>query len=374
MKRLEVEPRSPAWHEIRAESWTASQAAMLVARENAELLRDCAAAKGITLDIAPLLAVGIDTFFENTPWKVWAEKTGRIPRFAGNEHTARGTENEERVLLEFEKSSMLMVEREVTATSTPHPWLLASFDAMVPGSSDTTVSAPNGFPVEAKCPAFQSRKKLFESKKTGDLAIMGLPYYWCQVQHQILVSEAPYGYFVAAGVEVDPADGVEKVVFPITEKVPRDDDFLTAYLAIAKFYFDEYIFTYDEPPMLESDRELLSLLTEKAEFDKAIAEADHETAVELYLRTKREEEAATKRRKELEAMVLDAATKLREEGKDVVLLADRLEVTFSKGATVSWQKVAKQVAKDAGMTDIPPATIEACKGTEKESVKLKEVA
>ena len=376
MKRLEVAPRSAQWHEIRAESWTASQAAMLVARENAELLRDCAAKKGITLDIAPLLAVGIDTFFENTPWKVWAEKTGRIPRFAGNEHTARGTENEERVLQEFEKSTMLMVEREVTATSTAHPWLLASFDAMVPASSDPTVTAPHGFPVEAKCPAFQSRRKLFEAKKSGTMAIMGLPYYWCQVQHQILVSDAPYGYFVAAGVEVDPADGVEKVVFPITEKVPRDNAFLAAYLAIAKFYFDEYIYTFDEPPMLASDRELLTLLTEKADFDRAIAEEDHDTAVELFLRAKHEEEAATKRRKELEAKVLDTAAKMRAEGKDVVLLAERLEVTFTRSASVSWQKVAKQVAKDAGMPngDIPAAIIDACKGAEKESVKLKEVA
>jgi chorismate mutase len=371
MKRLEVAPRSADWHAIRAESWTASQAAMLVARENAELLRDCAAAKGVTLDIAPLLAVGIDSFFENTPWKVWAEKTGRIPRFAGNEHTARGTENEERVLQEFEKDTMLMVEREVTATSTEHPWLLASFDAMVPASSDPSVTAPYGFPVEAKCPAFQSRRKLWDSRKAGDLAIMGLPYYWCQVQHQILVSDAPYGYFVAAGVEEE--DGVEKVVFPITEKVPRDDAFLTAYLAVAKFYFDEYIYTYDEPPMLPSDKALLALLTEKAEFDRAIAESDHDTAVELFLNAKREEELAIERRKELEAKVLGAAAKLRAEGSDIVMLADRLEISWSKGASVSWQKVAKEVAKAAGMTDIPPATIEACKGKEKESVKLKEV-
>lgn len=372
MKRLEVAPRSPEWHEIRAESWTASQAAMLVARENAELLRDCAARKGITLDIAPLLAVGLDTFFENTPWKVWAEKTGRIPRFAGNEHTARGTTNEELVLQEFEKTSLLMVEREVTAISTAFPWLLASFDAMAPASTDTSVSAPYGFPVEAKCPAFPSRKKLSDARKAGSLAIMGLPYYWCQVQHQILVAEAPYGYFVAAGVEED--DGATKVVFPIVEKVPRDNVFLKAYQAIAEFYFNEYIYTYEEPPMLASDRVLLSMLTAQAEFDRAIADNDHDTAVELYLRTKAEEEAATRRRKELEAKVLEAATKIREEGKDVVLLANRLEVSFTKGASVSWQKVAKQVAKDAGLPDIPAATIEACKGAEKESVKLKEVA
>jgi len=371
MKRLEVAPRSPEWHAIRAESWTASQAAMLVARENAELLRDYAATKGVTLDIAPLLKVGIDSFFENTPWKVWAEKLGHIPRFAGNDHTARGQENEERVLKHFESDSMMLVEREVTALSSEHPWLLASFDAVAPASSDPSVTAPNGFPVEAKCPAFQSRRKLWDAKKSGDLAIMGLPYYWCQVQHQILVADAPYGWFVAAGVEEEA--GVEKVVFPIVEKIPRDNDFLTAYVAIAKFYFEEFIYNFEEPPKLDCDRALLTSLREKAEFDKAIAEDDHDTAVEMYVSALREEAAAEKRRKELEAKVLEAAAKMREEGKDVVLLASRLEITYSQGETVSWQKVAKEVAKNAGLADIPATTIAACTTRKKESAKLKEV-
>ncbi|KVZ92611.1 YqaJ viral recombinase family protein [Burkholderia ubonensis] len=371
MKRLECAPRTPDWYAIRAESWTASAAATLVVRENAEMLRDYAATKGVTLDIAPLLKVGLESYFENTPWTAWAEKMGRIPRFAGNDHTARGQENEERAVTYFEKEKMLLAEREVTALSSEHPWLLASFDAIVPASSDTSVVAPNGFPLEAKVPAFQSRKKLWEAKKLG-LAIMGLPYYWCQMQHQMLVSDAPYGLFVAIGVEVE-KDGTEKIVFPIIEKVPRDDDFLTAYTAIAKFFFDEFIDCYIEPPMLPSDKKLLDSLVEQAAFDKAIAEADHDTAVEMYFDAVRAEDAAKARKAELEAKVIAAAAAMRAEGMDVVMLADRLEVTYSRSSSVSWQKVAKQVAKDAGLPDVPPAVIEACKGKEKESVKLKEV-
>ncbi|MBU9199960.1 YqaJ viral recombinase family protein [Burkholderia multivorans] len=374
MKRLSIAPRTPDWHAVRAESWTASAAAMLVARENAELLRDAAAAKGVTLDIAPLLKVGLDKFFENTPWSNWAEKVGRIPRFSGNEHTARGHENEERILQVFEQEQMFMVEREVTALSSEHSWLLASFDALAPASSDTSVSAPNGFPVEAKCPAFQSRKKLFDAKKAGGLYISGLPYYWCQVQHQILVADAPYGWFVAAGVEVNEKTGKEEVVFPVMEKVPRDDAFLKAYIAIAKFYFEEYVDSFIEPPMLPSDHRLLDLLAEKAAFDKAIAEADHDTAVELYLTALRQEEAAAERRKELEAKVVAAASAMREEGKDVVLLADRLQVTYSSTKTVSWQKVAKELVKVAGLPEIPPAVLSACENKARETVKLKEVA
>ncbi|KWA84036.1 hypothetical protein WL29_21970 [Burkholderia ubonensis] len=344
----------------------------MVVRENAEMLRDAAAAKGVTLDIAPLLKVGLESYFENTPWMAFAEKTGRVPRFAGNDHTERGQSNEERAIKWFEEDKMLMVEREVTALSSEHQWLLASFDGMVPASSDPSVHAPNGFPVEAKVPAFQSRKKLWDAKKVG-LAVMGLPYYWCQMQHQMLVAEAPYGWFVAIGVEVD-KDGTEKIVFPIVEKVPRDDDFLRAYLAVAKFFFEEYLDVYEEPPMLPSDKAFVDKLIANAAFDKAIADADHDTAVDMYLEACRAEEEAKARRAELEAKVLAAATSMRAEGSDVVLLADRLEVSYSRSQAVSWQKVAKQVAKDAGLPDIPPAVIDACKSKEKESAKLKEVA
>lgn len=371
MKRVEVAPRTPAWHAIRSDSWTASMAAVLVAADNAKLLQSFAATKGVTLDIAPLLKVGLDNFFENTLWSCWAEKTGSIPRFRGNEHTARGQENEVRVLNKFEQTQLIMVERDVTALSSAKPWLLASFDAMAPADSDLSVSAPYGFPVEAKCPAFQSRKKLWDSRKAGQLAVMGLPYYWCQVQHQIFVAEAPYGWFVAAGVETDPESGEEKVVFPIVEKVPRDDEFLTAYLAAAEFYHREFIAAYEEPPKLPSDHAYLKALEEGAALDLALAKSDHESAVEMYLEAVKAEAEAEERRKKLEAKVIEAANQMRAEGSDVVLLADRLEVSYTTGKTVSWQKVAKKLVAQVGLPEVPPDILAACESS-RESIKLKE--
>ncbi len=371
MKRIEVAPRTAEWHAYRADSWTASAAATLVASKNAILLRDYAATKGVTLDIEPLLEVGLETFFENTLWSVWAEKMGRIPRFGGNEHTARGTENEDKVVRQFEADQLMMVERDVTALSSEYAGLLASFDAVAPASTDPTVFARFGFPVEAKCPAFQSRKKLWDSKKSGALAVMGLPYYWCQVQHQIYVAEAPYGWFAAAGVEE--VDGVEKVVFPIVEKVPRNERFLTAYVAAAKFYHSEFIDAYVEPPKLPEDEALLVSLAEKAAFDRAIAEEDHGTAVDLYLNALREEKAAEERRAKLEEKVLLAAAKLRADGVDVVVLADRLQVSYSSSSSTSWQKVAKELAKKAGFTEVPEEVLKACTNKPRESTKLKEL-
>lgn len=374
MKRLTVEPRTPGWHAIRAESWTASAAATLVVKENALLLRDYAARHGVMLDIDPLLEVGMESYYGNTPWKAWAEKMGRLPRFEGNAHTERGTVNEELIIQLFESRQMMVVEREVTALSSSHPGLLASFDALAPASSDPGATAPYGIPVEAKCPAFVSRKKLWDSKKAGRLAILGLPYYWCQVQHQILVAEAPYGWFVAAGVEKDPDTGLDKVVFPLEEKVPRDDRFLRAYVAIANYYHQTFIEAFEEPPMLPSDVQLVRELEEKARFDRAIADADHETAVALYLEAVQQEEEAASRRKGLEAKVRAAADAMRAEGTEMVLLADRLQVLYNTTSSISWQKVAKELAREAGLPDIPKAILTACESKPKESVKFREVA
>jgi hypothetical protein len=373
MKRVEVEPRTPDWFAIRSETWTASTAAVLAVRENAELLRDCAAARGLTLDIAPLLAVGLESFYGHTLWTEWALKTGRIGREKDNPHMARGKENEERVLREFEEKKMLIVERDITARSSVDEWLLASFDAVAPPSSDTTVTAKYGFPVEAKCPAFRSRKKLWDSKKAGQLAIMGLPYYWCQVQHQILVAESPYGWFVAAGVEPDPKTKEPTVVFPIIEQVPRDEDFLRAYQAAAKFYYETFIYNFEEPPKVASDHELLDKLAVEASFDRAVSEADHDTAVDIYLEAVEAEAAAAKRRKELEEKVLEAAAKVREEGKNVVLLANRLEVSYSAPTSTSWQKVAKELTKKLGLPEVPKEVLDACESKGSERAKLKEV-
>jgi len=373
MKRLDVVPRSQQWHAARTEAWTASLAATLVVRENAELLRDYAASKGVSLDIKPLLDVGMESFFGHTLWSVWAEKNGRIPRFTGNEDTLRGQRHEERIIRLFEEKQLILVEREVVALSSSSPGLLASLDARAPASSDPVVVAPHGFPVEAKCPAFPSRKKLFESQKAGKLAILGLPYFWCQVQHQCLVAESPYGWFVAAGAEEDDA-GTVKLKFPIIEKVPRDDRFLRAYQAAAVFYQAEFLADYVEPPKLPADHMLLQKLSKEADVAMALASDDHEGAVDLYLASLQAEQDAKDLRERLEAKVLAAAEKVRTVGSNVVLLANRLQVEFGKGvAPTAWQEVAKKLAASAGLPEVPKDIIEACKGKPRESVKLTEV-
>ncbi|MEX3983730.1 YqaJ viral recombinase family protein [Paraburkholderia sp. EG287A] len=365
MKVLSVEPRTPAWYEVRSESWTASTAAVLCVRENAELLRDCAKDRGVTLDIEPLLEVGLESFYGNTLWKEWAVKTGRIGREKDNPNMARGKANETRIVQHFQEKKMFLVQADVTATSSIDPWLLASFDALAPQSSDPSVRAPYGFPVEAKCPAFPSRKKMFDARKAGKLAIMGLPYYWCQVQHQALVAEAPYAWFVAIGAELDADGNFVKLLedFSIMEKVPRDERFLEAYHAAASFYYQTFIYMCEEPPKVASDVTLLEQLAAEAAFDRAIAGDDIQEAVALYLEAAAEEAKLEARRKMLEAKVIEAANAVRKAGEGVVILADRLEFTYTPAkGSVSWQKVAKALAKKAGLDEVPTDVIAANTG------------
>ena len=361
MKRLSVDPRAAEWHTARNESWTASAGAVLVARPNAELLKKCAAEKGIELDIEPLLAVGIEDFFGNTPWKSWAEKMGQIPRFKGNADTERGVSYETLILDEFEGILLEPIEREVTAISDDKPWLLASFDGVATDVRDGVFRIP----VEAKCPAFNSRKKLFDSRKAGKLAVMGLPYYWVQVQHQILVADAPYGYFVAAGVE-EQEDGTVKTVFPIYEKVPRDDAFLQAYEAIAKFYYEHYIYVMEEPPKLPSDEALLAELQIQAEMHRALTTDDSKSVAELYKEALAKKEEATNVLSLIEAQFLKAAALKRQEGEAKVEVVAGVEVVYSEARTVAWQKMAKHF----GGEKIPTETLELYT-TLRETVKIK---
>lgn len=372
MKRFMVEPRTAEWHAIRRESWTASIAATLVAADNAKLLRNYAATQGVTLDIEPLLAIGMDTFYENTLWSVYADKFGMIPRFGGNAHTVRGTENEELVIQFFEKKERMAVEREVTAQSSEYPGIMASFDALAPESSDLTEIAPYGFPVEAKCPEFPSRKKMSDAHKEGKPYCMGLPYYWCQVQHQIWTAEAPYGWFVAAGVEVDEDTGEKKLVFPIIEKVMRDDKFLAAYIPAAKFYHEHFIDAYVEPPKLPLDEDRILTFAKAAAVDRALAGENHAEAVDLYLAAAKEAELAKERMSIMENKLLELATKLRAEGVNVVTLDSRIQVTYASGETFSWKKAAEELSKRAGNREMPK-DIKDMFTTIKESVKLKEV-
>lgn len=372
MKRLKVAPRSPDWEQLRTGTWSASTAATLVVAENAKLLKRAAAEKGVDLDIEPLLSVGL-TKGDHTLWSIWAEKMGSIPRRPPRKSPLWGSPHEDLVVRALEKREMMCVSRNITAVSSECPGILATFDAMALPSTDTSVEAPYGFPVEARCLDFHGRQKLWEQHNKMRPAIRAMPHLWCQIQHQIYVSQAPYGWFAASGVELDKVNGIAKAIFTITEKVPRDEKFIKAYVAAAKFFHEHYIFAFNAPPMLVQDELFARSLADMTDFDAALATDNHEKAVDLYLSALHEEQAAAKRREDLEAKLLVAAEKLRPAGGSNVTLDNRLEVTFSATTQTSWVKVAKALAHLAGLAEVPPDLIDKCKSKLKESSSLKEL-
>lgn len=373
MKILNVEPRTPAWLKVRNESWTASLAPVLVVKQNAILLQDYARQKNVTLDIQPLLAVGLDEHFGQTLWSTWAHRTGLIPRYSEAKRNTPAGESVEFVIREFEKSNLLVCQRAFIAQATGNDWMAASFDAMVPKSSDPIAKANYGFPLLAKSPTFPTRRKLWDSRKAGYTAIRGLPSYWCELQHQLFVAEAPYGWFAAIGAEQNKSTGKPAALYPLTERIPRDDAFLAAYVAAAQFYHSEFLLDLREPPKLPADEILKADLMEKVAIDAALETGDYESAVSLFLEAKAAEEVASNRRKLLQERLVSKARLMKSKEAGVVNLTPTFQVTFSEPTAVAWERVAEALAKQLGKDKVPTDVITAWTSQPKESVKLKEV-
>lgn len=76
--------------------------------------------------------VGLNHFV--SPWSLWAEKTGAIPRFEGNLATEVGTYLEEFVAKKFERETGKKVKRcNFSLVNDKYPWAIANIDREVVG-------------------------------------------------------------------------------------------------------------------------------------------------------------------------------------------------------------------------------------------------
>lgn len=136
--------------------------------------------KGITATEAVAIC-GKSAF--TTPWRVWAEKTGRVspPDLSGNPFVQYGIEHEDEVRNLFMQQCVDVVV----------PWcgeysgnriFRASFDGL----------NSSGEPVEIKCPSESGLDDLLARGEKSDAYQM---YQW-QVQWQIMVAEAQRGWLV----------------------------------------------------------------------------------------------------------------------------------------------------------------------------------
>ena len=144
-----------------------------------------------------------------TPWRLWAEKTGLVLEqpLDNNPLIRVGIEYESQALQRFEeKHDVLLLP--LCGESKRYPLMRASFDGL----------SENNEPVEVKCP----HETTFLDVLLNHEQSAAYQLYWCQVQQQLLVADAPRGFlfFYHQGQDVE---------FEIT----RDEVFLTQLLATA---------------------------------------------------------------------------------------------------------------------------------------------
>lgn len=150
-----------------------------------------------------------------TPWRLWAEKTGMAapPDLSANPHVRHGVKNEDNARKAYEeKHSDICIPACVQ--SKEHPFILASLDGL--NMADE--------PVELKCPSQSTWDKV---KEEGELSA-AYSLYWYQVQHQMLACGADTGWLVFWRDD-------EYIEF----QIKRDDSFLKQYLVEAKEFWEK---------------------------------------------------------------------------------------------------------------------------------------
>lgn len=189
MKIINLDQGSDAWLEWRKAGISASEAAAAIGRDA-----------------------------HTTPWHLWAEKLGRIPRdnLDNNPLVRRGKSKEDLARQRFEADHPGEVLLPLCAESDNDPRIRASFDGMM---EDQT-------PVELKCPHPTTMQNVL---RKGDQA-EAWQRYWVQVQQQIYVSGAAKGYlcfYCDELADIDPTfiDPDATCVWREFEVI-RDDDFI----------------------------------------------------------------------------------------------------------------------------------------------------
>jgi putative phage-type endonuclease len=116
-----------------------------------------------------------------TPWRLWAEKTDLVlpEDLSGNPNVQRGIQQEPRARDAFEHANQDLL-LPLCAEADHDPLFRASFDGINNASE----------PVELKCPT----STVFEEVRNQREQSSAYQLYWVQVQHQILVANAPRGW------------------------------------------------------------------------------------------------------------------------------------------------------------------------------------
>ena len=160
-----------------------------------------------------------------TPWRLWAEKVGKIlpPDLSKNPNVQRGVALEDEARLLFQNKHLTCV-MPACAECDVDPIFRASFDGLTPLNE----------PVEFKCPG----EKVLTEVRTEGLKAKTVQMYSVQVQHQMLVSGSNRGWLVFY-------DSTTKEL--IEFEIQRDETIIKRLLAEGRKFY-ESVTKKIEPP------------------------------------------------------------------------------------------------------------------------------
>lgn len=160
-----------------------------------------------------------------TPWRLWAEKVGKIlpPDLSKNPNVQRGVALEDEARLQFQNKHLTCV-MPACAECDVDPIFRASFDGLTPLNE----------PVEFKCPG----DKVLTEVRTEGLKAKTVQMYSVQVQHQMLVSGSNRGWLVFY-------DSTTKEL--IEFEIQRDETIIKRLLAEGRKFY-ECVTKKIEPP------------------------------------------------------------------------------------------------------------------------------
>lgn len=180
-----------------------------------------------------------------TPWRLWAEKTGRAlaDDLSMNPHVARGVANEDKARRCAEKHLGEDFLLPVCIESEKYPFIRASLDGIT----------EQGIPAELKCPCLTQWEDIVANGKQSE----GYQLYRPQVQHQMLAAdEADHGWLCF----LNPLDDQDYRIFEISK-----DDELMKDLVRASEKMWKHI-SKNKAPELDEKRDLF-LPTEQSVID-----------------------------------------------------------------------------------------------------------
>ncbi len=205
MKIVNLQQRSDEWHEWRKGGISASEVPTIIGKSPYQ-----------------------------TPWRLWAEKTGRVPRpdLSKNPHVQRGVRLEDTVRRRYEDAHPGEILLPVCASHDTEDWMRCSLDGLT-GNSE---------PVEMKVPTLG---RFIEVVEQGEKAPV-FDLYWPQVQAQIFVSDAKQATicFYTPDSE-DLPEGQDNYLEIV---IPRDDDFIQNTMLPKCREFWEWVQNEKEPP------------------------------------------------------------------------------------------------------------------------------